>query len=221
MACMDELSIPWSRVTAFVRQHTHDVRNGLNGLELETELLREIVTDPEGAASMDAIQKKLRTVTKQLKSISSLFHDPSPLLAPIPASSLMRIWHESLASLSKSPPVNWVDRLDGEEVNADFSMMAHLLRELLANASHFSPGAVLTASAFAHEGHVVFQLLEPKSEAASPSEWGQPLVTTRRGGYGLNLWTAKRNVESMGAAFTQKYDAEQRAVLSAVKFPQI
>ena len=34
----DEVLIPYPRVAAFVRQHTHDVRNFLNGLDLEASL---------------------------------------------------------------------------------------------------------------------------------------------------------------------------------------
>lgn len=221
MAFMNEITIPWSRITAFIRQHTHDVRNGLNGLELEAELLAEIVTDPEAKTSIESIQLKLRTVTKQLRSMAALFHAPSPLAASIPASSLMRIWQESLASLPKPPSVRWVNQLNGEEVNADVSMMNHLLRELLANAVHFSPSTQLTASASAGEGKVIFELHEPKAEFTDPTVWGQPLVTTRRGGYGLNLWLAKRNMESIGAEFTQRFDAEQQCVLSRIEFVKV
>ena len=44
--------IKWPRLAAFMRQHTHDVRNGLNSLDLETSFLEEFVNDDEGRASV-------------------------------------------------------------------------------------------------------------------------------------------------------------------------
>ena len=39
---MNEPQIPWARIVAFVRQHTHDVRNGLNCLDLEKDEARQL-----------------------------------------------------------------------------------------------------------------------------------------------------------------------------------
>jgi len=218
MSKMDEILIPWNRVAHFARQHSHDVRNGLNSLDLEAELLCDIVTDPEATDSIGRIQKQVRSVVGQLRTLANLFQEPSPIAAPIPASALLRIWHEKRDALPTPPEVTWVDELSGAEVTADVEMMAHLFQVLLENATHFSAGAHLTASALAKEGKVIFELCEPKPEPTDPEEWGRPLVTTRRGGYGLDLWAAKRNMGAIGAAFTQRFDNDRSCVLSRVVF---
>ena len=39
--------MPFDRVAGLVRHLTHDIRNGLNTLDLQASFLQEIVTDPE------------------------------------------------------------------------------------------------------------------------------------------------------------------------------
>jgi signal transduction histidine kinase len=213
--------IPWKRVTGFVRQHTHDVRNGLNSLDLETTLLNELVTDGEATASVERIQKQLRALAMQLRSLAALFQDPQPVAAPIPARVLLEIWREKHASLQDVLEVHWVDELGDERVNVDVSMMATVFRELLANATDFSTGDPVTVTARAASGQVLFELREPKKETLDTSTWGQPLSTTRRGGYGLGLWTAHRMMQANGASLLQRHVPEESCLLSQIILPAL
>jgi len=215
---MDENPVPWSRVAAFVRQHTHDVRNDLNSLDLETELLRDLVTDLEATTSLQSMQKQLRNAAMQLRSLASLFHDVQPMLEPTPVRALLKIWHEKHAALVKPVEVRWVDELGAEDVNVDVDvgMFAKVFQELFVNAAAFSPGAALTASAKRDGKDVIFELQEPKKAPVDPSTWGQPLHTTRHGSYGLGLWTAKRFMTANAASFTQVYDEQANCLTSRI-----
>ncbi len=213
--------IPWKRVAGFVRQHTHDVRNGLNSLDLETTLLNELVTDGEATASVERIQKQLRALASQLRSLAALFQDPQLVAAPIAARVLLQIWREKHAALKDVLEVQWVDELGDEHVNVDVTMMATVFRELLTNATDFSTGDPVTVTARAANGEVVFELREPKTEALDTSTWGQPLSTTRRGGYGLGLWTARRMMQANGASLLQRYVPEEACLLSQIILPAL
>lgn len=218
---MDEPDIPWSRVAAFVRQHTHDVRNGLNSLDLETEYLGELVPAGEAAESVDRVRKQLRSVAQQLRSLSALFQQPSPLAAKIPARVLLKIWREKHASLTPAPEVHWIDELGEQQVNVDVEMMATVFRELLTNAVAYSPRVPLTISARIEGGAVVFELREPKQSPLDTSTWGQPFTSTRRDRYGLGLWTAYRLMALNDVSLTQRYLPEEACLQTRLVLPVV
>jgi len=210
--------ISWPRLAAFVRQHTHDVRNGLNSLDLETALLQEIVTDPEGRACVDRVRKQVRGLAEQLRAISALFQEPQPYRAPLHARELMLIWREQLAALPEPPSVNWVEQIAEEKVDVDAGMMGTVFRELLMNARSFRDGAPATASVRREGDQVFFDLREPKSNAVDTGGWGsQVLHSTKRGGYGLGLWNVKRLAELNGATIT--HTAEDKVLLTRIALP--
>ena len=55
---MEETQIPWSRLAGFIRKHTHDVRNDLNSLDLESAFLEEIVPPGEMQTGVARIRKQ-------------------------------------------------------------------------------------------------------------------------------------------------------------------
>jgi len=200
-----EPEISWPRLAAFVRQHTHDVRNGLNALDLETALLQEIVTDPEGRASVDQVRRQVRGLGEQLRAMSALFQEPQPYVAALAARELFLIWREQNESLPEPPAVEWVDETGDEKVNVDAGLMATVFRELLANARSFRDGEPAIASARREGNEVAFALREPKSAPVDTTAWGRRIFeTTKRSGYGLGLWTVQRLTEATGATVTRR-----------------
>lgn len=213
--------IPHERVAAFVRQHTHDLRNGLNSLDLETALLRELVSDAEAQAAVERLRRQLRGVAAQLRALSALFEEPQPMAAPIAAKELLLIWHEQHAAFVSAPETEWRDELEGENVNVDAEMMAAIFRELLANAAAFHQAGPAHVRAWREGEQAVFELREPKPSALDTAGWGQPFSSTRRAGYGLGLWAARRRAEANGATFTQRYLPEESALVTRIALPSV
>jgi signal transduction histidine kinase len=214
-----EPDIPWARFAAFVRQQTHDVRNGLNSLDLEAALLQELVVESEGRASVERVRGQVRALGGQMRSLSALVQDMQPAVAPLAARELFLIWEEQQAALPQPPEVRWVDELGSEQVAVDADMMAAVFRELLANAAAFSEGGTVTASARREADEVVFELREPKIAALDTSAWGEPLVTTRRGGYGLGLWSVHRRLAANHARITQRHVPEEGGLVTRILIP--
>jgi len=214
-----ETEIPWAHFAEFVRQHTHDVRNALNSLDLEIAFLQELVAGKEGLAGIGRMRAQVRAFGGRMRSLSLLFQELQPNVASIAACELFLIWKEQQAGLPKPLTVEWVDKVGTEQVSADAGMMASVFRELLANAAAFSQGGTTTASARRTGGDVVFELREPKTAALDPSGWGTPLVTTRRGGCGLGLWSARRQLDANHARITQQYAPEENALITRVFLP--
>lgn len=215
----DELQIPLTRLGAFLRQHTHDVRNALNSLELETALLQELFTDGEGPACVDRIRSQVRALGVQMRSLSGFFQKPQPDAAPIAASELFLIWQDQQAGLKQPLEVEWEGNVGSEKVSVDTTMMSAVFRELLANAAAFSAGGKVVASARCEGGDVVFELREPKTGVLDTSCWGEPLVTTRRGGYGLGLWSAQRLLAANHARITQQQSPGDMTLVTRVSVP--
>ena len=214
-----EPDIPYARFAAFVRQHTHDVRNGLNSLELETSLLDELVAEGEGRDCIGRVRKQVRALGNQMRALSALFQNPNPILAPIAAHDLILIWKEQQPDLPKPLEVEWADGLGDEQVSVDARMMAAVFRELLANAATFSEGGTATASARREGDEVLFELREPKTGALYPSVWGEPLATIQRGGYGLGLWSACRLLDANHARFVQLHLPDEGALVTRIFLP--
>ena len=199
-----EPEISWPRLAAFVRQHTHDVRNALNALDLETALLQELATDDEGRASVARVRQQVRGLAEKLRAMSALFQEQQPCAAPLAARELLLIWREQNESLPEPPIVEWIEEVGDAKVNVDAGMMATVFRELLANARSFRDGEPAIASVRREGGEVVFELREPKSAPVDTAAWGRRIFeTTKRGGYGLGLWTVQQLTEAIGTTVTR------------------
>ena len=98
-------------------------------------------------------------------------------------------------------------------------MMATGFHELLANAAHFPEGGTATASARREGEEIIFELREPKAGPLDPSTWGEPFSTTRRGGYGLGLWSARRLVDAGGGTFAQHHAPVEGALITRIAMP--
>lgn len=218
---MDHLpEIAWARVVSFVRQHTHDVRNHLNSLDLEASLLGELVPEGEAKESVDRLRRQIREFAAEMRALSAKFTDPSPASSTVPANVLFLIWQDQAATLNPAPQVLWHENLGAAKVSVDAEALARSFRELLVNAISFGSGTPLQADAAADDGHVTFTLTEPKSEPVDPVGWGHmPLASTRRGGYGLGLWGVDRTVAAGGGEVARHYDADAKHLVTTLRFP--
>ena len=217
-----DLNISWLAIAGFVRQLTHDVRNQLNGLELETALIADCLPDPEALESLGRIREQLHHVAGSLKSLSSKFADPCPTLSPIAAAELFLIFQEQAEGMDKLPPIEWTHTLDHEQIVVDATELANAAKELLANAREFGgTGARLQIGARSEPGKVIYEFREPKSAPLETKQWGHaPFHTTRRnGGYGLGLWETHRIVEANSGKIAHEYSPEKKELLTTLSFP--
>ncbi len=210
----------WPEVAAFVRQLTHDVRNQLNGLELEGALIADSLTTPESIESLARIREQLHQVAVNLRALSAKFADPSPALSPISAVELFLIFQEQAANVESLPPIDWSHSLKRERINVDASELAAVAKELLANARDYSTGGRLTVRASAGGATVIYEFHEPKSASVETERWGRaPFQSSRRDRYGLGLWEARRLVEANRGNITHEYQSEAKRLLTRLSFP--
>ena len=210
----------WSHLAKFIRHHTHDVRNELNGLDLEAALLAEIVPGGEAVESVVRIRSQVRRIAADLRALAEKFADPQPVRALYSAGELFLIWQDQPAALSPAPVVQWSGTLGTEQVNVDAAALANVLRKLLANAQAFGTGAPLHAAARVEDGHVAFELREPKDAPIETASWGRaPFAAMRHGHYGLGLWQAQRTIAANGGEVRRRFAADAMELSTALLFP--
>jgi signal transduction histidine kinase len=219
--------VPWERVERFVSQLIHDVRNGLNALELQLTLLGEVSPDPEVAAEVKALRGTLLDVTRQLQAVKSFTGPVSPHLLRYPAADFFEDLRDRFGRLHPDADgrVAWKIVVGGDialAIDPELSLSA--LLELLANALHF--GGERAAIGFLAEarpdGGVTVTLRESLDTppAIAPEDWGlTPLLTTRRNAYGLGLFRVRRIVAAQGGSLDVEYSAGNRVLATAITLP--
>lgn len=211
--------IPQARVAAFVRQFTHDVRNGLNGLDLEAAYLLELETDAEARASVQRMRQQIRGLAEQLRSLGGRFHEPRPHRWPLAARELIEILREQNAALATPVEIAWSEDVGDAVVEVDGMLVTEVFGELLANAAAFPASGPVRVEARREAGEVVIELIEPKNAPLDPAAWGEaPFASSRRGAYGLGLWTARRLSEAGGIKLTQAF-SKAGALVTTLRIP--
>ena len=212
--------LSWSHLAQFIRQHAHDVRNGLNGLDLEAALLSDLAQDREAAESVARIRAQIRGLATDIRTLAAKFADPQPSRALYAARELFLIWQDQLAALDPAPTVQWSGALGAEQVNVDAAAVANVLRELLANAQSFGTGAPLRGAARVEDRQIVFELCEPKDAPVETASWGRaPFASMRHGHYGLGLWEAQRVITASGGEVQRRFVQDAMELITTLRFP--
>jgi hypothetical protein len=214
-----DLSFP--RLAQFIRQHTHDLRNELNGLELEATLLAELAPGEEAAESVARIRQQIRRFAADVHRLAAKFIGPKPTCALYTARELFLIWQDQLAALDPSPAVQWREELGTEQMNVDAAELADVFRELLANAQRFGTGAPMSATTRVEDRQIVFELREPKDAPLETAGWGSaPFASTmRHGHYGLGLWDAQRTITANGGEVQRCFAQDTMELITTLLFP--
>lgn len=216
--------MPFERVAKFIRQLTHDVRNSLSAVDLESAFIAELVTDPEAADEVRKLRAMVSNAAKILRDLSQNFQPVTVELMPWQAAI---IFEELSSRLPKQFPedaatVDLECRIKGEMIQVDLEQFIRALCNVLLNAFQFRQEGVRTSLAcFAEGGFVVFEVREPKRTFESPlpvEEWGsEPLFSTRPGGYGLGLYRARQVLEAHGGQLQIKREGD--SLLTRVVLP--
>ncbi len=211
----------------FVGQLAHDIRNGLNALELQLTYLREISTDPEAVDEIKGLRNTLTNVTRQLQSLRVATGVVSPYVLEYPATDFFDDLQQRFVKQhpQASGKVIWaVEPASEALLMVDPELTLNSLLELLTNALHFaSPEATpIRVQVATIDQRTVFLLreLQTAPPTVTPAEWGRtPLLTTRRGAYGLGLFHARRCLEKQGGTLSVEYVINQNVLTTTVTLP--
>jgi K+-sensing histidine kinase KdpD len=219
-----EIQVPFQRVAGFVRQVTHDVRNGFNAMDLQAAFLLELATDPESTEEIKRLRAQISQSANALKVLSANFALSPPNFIAYGAAIFIEDFRDRLLKLApgKAAQVEWTVHLEQEEISIDIEMIFNALAEVFKNASQFAePGSAIAARAFAENDRLILEISEGKAAVSgNPENWGrEPFVSTRRGGYGLGLFRARMIISTHGGDIHFAHDAQRALLTTRITLP--
>lgn len=206
-------AVPLPRLVNFVRQITHDVRNGLNAIDLQAAFAAELAGRGEIGDELAKLRRMVSHVTMDMQELSGRFGEFRPILMDYPLQEFLQGLKEAVEREfeTQAKRIVWEVKAGDEEMEMDYTLLMSVLMELTRNAIFFREGDhAIHFTAWNESGNVVFELRQRRSQpVVAPSEWGRaPLTSSRRGGYGLGLFYVRRILDTLGGTLEPAYDAK-------------
>jgi K+-sensing histidine kinase KdpD len=193
-------------------------------MDLQAAFVLELVTDPEVRDEVKKLRAMVSTSAKMLQTVSGRFWVAQPNFITVAAKIVFEDFRDRLARLmpEEAPQISWTDDLQDEQITVDLEMFFSAAGECFQNAVYFRAPAEqkIHARIFADAGQCVLEITQPVKEEPDTSLWGRaPLVTTRRGGYGLGLYHARQLFTLHGGDVEFRSNPEKSAVVSRITLP--
>jgi K+-sensing histidine kinase KdpD len=220
----DSLTVPWTDTVRFVRQLSHDLRNDLNAIELQSAYIAELTQDQDLTNEIKRLREVVSGMNSTLQLISRAVGEIAPNLVTYPAGEFltdMRTQIERKFS-KENQEITWEVQLEDGMLNIDPQLFQEVFVELFANAfQHDRGNGALIAKATISDGKFVFSLHEPKAVFSSDTQnWGrEPLRNIRQRHYGLGLNRVRAIVEAHGGKLQAQHDLKAATLISTMTLP--
>jgi K+-sensing histidine kinase KdpD len=220
----DSLNVAWRDVVRFIRQLSHDLRNHLNAIELQSAYISELERDDELKGEIKRLREMIAGLTSTLQSLSTAVSEVKPNLIPYPAADLVEDLRKKIDHdfSRESAAINWNIQLGDAMLNVDPQLFEEAFTELFANAfRHNHDKRTLVAIAKMGKNRLLFTLQEPKSRFDLPTEsWARtPLRKVSQGHYGLGLNRVRAIVEAHSGEMYARYDPNTSVLTTTLALP--
>jgi K+-sensing histidine kinase KdpD len=218
------LVIPWPDTVRFVRQLSHDLRNDLNAIELQSAYIGEFTENQELTNEINRLREIVSGLNATLQLLSKAVADVAPNLISYPAGEFLRDMRTQIdRQFSKeSNEITWDVEVESGILNVDPQLFQEVFVELFANAFHHDRGkGAVVAHVRISDGRFLFELHEPKAVfSLDTRNWGrEPLRNIRQRHYGLGLNRARAIIEAHGGEFHAQYDPKATTLVSTIAVP--
>lgn len=206
-------------VGQMLAQVTHEVRNPLNALSLNVELLLEDVRAAEFPSQQEAetLAVGLMVEIRRLEAVTERYLDlarrPAPALAPEDpvalARSMVAVEEEALRRVGVDASVVVMPGTDGWVMDMDGGVVRRALLNLLQNASQAGAKHIIVRVGFVEIGRGGALTLAVEDDGRGVPDCAlphlfEPFYTTRVDGTGLGLVVARQSVEDAGGTLTYR-----------------
>jgi K+-sensing histidine kinase KdpD len=219
----DSLSVPWIDTVRFVRQLSHDLRNHLNAIELQSAYISELDASAELKGEIKRMREMISGFSTVLQKLTDV-GEVKPNLISYQASDFVEDLRKTIAHEfpSESAEITWDIQGGDAMLNVDPQLLQQAFSEIFANAFQHDRGkGALITTARSDRKRFVFSLREPKTRFESSTEnWGrEPFRRISRGHYGLGLNRARIIMEAHGGEMQAEYDPKDSTLLTTLTLP--
>ena len=220
----DVSNVAWSDVVHLIRQLSHDLRNHLNAIELQSAYISELERDDELKSEIKRLRVMISGLTSTLQSLSNAVSVVKPNLILYPAADFVEDLRQKINRdfSAETAEINWKIQLGDAMLNVDPQLLQETFIELFANAFRHNRGkGVLVATAKIDNNQFLFTLEEPKARFDLPTDnWGrEPLRKISQGHYGLGLNRVRAIVEAHGGELYAQYNPNVPAFTTTLVLP--
>ena len=220
----DFSSVRWTDTVRFIRQLTHDLRNDLNAIELQSAYMSELTQDQELTSEFNRLREIVSGLNSTLQRLSRAVGDIEPNMITYPVAEFLTDMrnHIECNFPKENREITWDVQLQDGTLNVDPQLLQEVFVELFANAFQHDRGkGTVLAKATINDGQFLFSVHEPKAAFASDTKhWGrEPLRNIRQRHYGLGLNRVRTIVEAHGGELRAQYDADGATLVSTLALP--
>ena len=220
----DALAVPWTDAVRFIRQLSHDLRNHLNAIELQSVYISEFEATAERKAEIDRLRKMLSGLTSALQKISVGLAELGTNLIAYRASDFVQDLRKTIAREfpDKSGEINWTMDTGPAMLQIDPELLQQAFIEVFSNAFQHDRGkGALRIACKIDRNRLVFTIHEPKIRFKSSTQnWGrEPLRHITRGHYGLGLYRVRAIMEAHGGDMRAQYDPTGSELVTTLILP--
>ncbi len=220
----DSLTVRWSDTVGFVRQLSHDLRNDLNAIELQSAYIAELTQDQELTSEIKRLREVVSSLNSTLQLLSRAVGDVAPNLVTYPAGEFLTDMRTQIERKfpKQNHEITWDVQLEDGILNIDPQLLQEVFLELFANAfEHDRGNGTLVAKGKTNDGQFLFSLHEPKALFGSDTKnWGrEPLRNIRQRHYGLGLNRVRAIIEAHGGELQAQYDPNAATLVSTMTLP--
>ena len=220
----EPLSVSWSDTIRFIRQLSHDLRNDLNAIELQSAYIGELEKNEELQGEIKRLRKMVSGLASTLQQLSRGVGDVRPTLISYRANDLLedlrtKIDHDFP---EQNTEITWDIQPGTATLNVDPQLLQEVFTELFANAFQHDRGkGPVLAKAKIDDNQFLFTLHEPKDRFdLSTQNWGcEPIRRMSQRHYSLGLNRVRAIVEAHGGKLHAQFDPNVSALITTLTFP--
>ena len=217
-------SVRWPDMVKFVRQLSHDLRNNLNAVELQSAYLAELAEETEMKNEIQRLREMISEVGRNLQGLTSGLSQINPTPISYPAADFVEDLKQKLTKEfpDNAAKVTWDVQLKDATLQIDPQLAQQAFLEIFGNAFQHEPNVkAITARAYIANNSFVFELHEPKTRfELSTENWGrEPLRSVSQSHYGLGLNRARSVTEAHSGDFRAEYDQKTSTLITTLRLP--
>jgi two-component system, OmpR family, sensor histidine kinase BaeS len=219
----DALNVAWSDVVRFIRQLSHDLRNHLNAIELQSAYISELQGD-ELRGEITRLRGMISGLTSALQALTRAVSGVKPNLIPYRAADLAEDLRKKIDHdfSGQGTAITWNIQVGDAMLNVDPQLLQEALSELFSNAfRHIGGKGNVVVTAKMENSEFLFTIEEPKARLEGTADnWGcAPLQKITPNHYGLGLHRVRAIIEAHDGKMHAHYDPDVSVLTTTLALP--